>query len=373
MKTEKLIVLIIIAAVLCVGAVMVYQSRNTASRVKKIEGASAGDMLLPELKNSVEAVARIEIIDDEGSLIIARSDDNEWILENRDNYPVDSTKINKLFVDLTDIRIGDRLTDKKEKYENFGLAGERGSAGTIIIRNKSGREIVSLLIGEERKPQESNPDMMMGPGGQFFLRGNDPAVYLASAALYWINPRTSSWVNTNVMSLSSNDIMTVSVDHNSTETFTMSWKDGKPVMTDLESGMELKMPAVSALKSAPASLYLNDVIGAESEKAKGLNFDTVFSTNLKDGTCYIIRLTRDEEKYYMALSAVYDEPYITDEDQASTATLAAVEEKASKAREAVPDFNKKHSAWIYEIMQWNYEKLAKKRSEFIQEAAVKEE
>ncbi len=357
--------MIVIALALCVAAIVVYQAQNKPTTKEVDEGKAIGGALLADLTDAVEDIDRIEITNKEESLILTRTDDNEWLVETYDGYPADHAKINRLIVELTGIKVADRLTDKPEKYEQFGLEGDVGSAGRVRMLDEQGDVIMTLLIGKERETEISRTSMTR-PGGRYLRINNEPYVYLADADVYWINTNFSSWTDTQILSVPANEVVSVGIDHGSTQTFTVEWKDNKPVMDHVEEGMKEKPSELSAIRGALSGLYITGALSEGSDKAHAIEFDATYTARVKDGTIYNVKAGTDGEKYFVKLDASYGEPLITEEDEATTETLAAVMQKAEEAEKAVPEINQKHQKWVYEISKGNYDRLTKRRSDMIE-------
>ena len=365
MKSLQFIIILLAALIISVGAIVLYNQKNVVEPEKAEQQTFTGQMLFAELKQKVSDLAKIEIMQNDDSISLVKDNQKTWILESPYGYPADQKKMNNLIVEITDISIGDRLTDNPEKYDNFGLKGDIGSFGAIVMKDDQDKEIMRLIAGDERKAPP-DPKRIMPPIGRYYRIGNDPGVYLADANLYWLNTRITTWVESRILTFPMTNVMSVSIDHGSTESLSITWEGGTPVLKALDDGMETKTSEINTVRGGLSNLYMKDVLAADSDKAKALVFDTTFTAYLKDGSIYHAKTAAEGEQYYIALSAEYGEPIVSAEDKATTDSMIAIEKAAGEAKKAVPEFNKRHTPWVYEVMDWPYKNLSRKRSDLMQ-------
>lgn len=365
MKSTQFIIILLVALIISVGAIILYNKKDVTAPDKAEKTTLTAQNFFDEFRRSVPDVENIEITQKDASISLMKDDQNAWVLESPYGYPADQKRINSLIVEITDISIGDRLTDNPEKYKNFGLEDDIGSFGVVVMKDKQGKEIMRLVAGDERKAPP-DPQRIMPAVGRYFRIGNDPGVYLANATLYWLNTRITTWVESRIMTFPMTNVMTLNVDHSLTESFSVSWESGKPELKPLDEGMEIKTSEINSIRGGLSNLYMKDVMAADSDKAKALVFDTTFTAHLKDGTIYHAKTASQDERYYIALSAEYGEPILSAEDKATTETMLAAEKSADEANKAVPEFNKRHAPWVYEVTDWPYKNLSRKRSDLMQ-------
>ena len=241
MNSGKLIVLLLVAVALIGGGWYVYQQQNPPKKTGTDDkGLKVGDVLLSRLETMVDAVANIEYANGDGKLILAKKGESQWELASSGGYPADESKVTKLIYDLLDLKVGSRLTSKSDKYAKFGLDSNPASEGSLRILDSDGKVIVALHRGNER---EASADAAMGGGGsgRYIKRHDDPFVYLVDESLYSLNTTMTGWVETEICSIETNIIQAISIDHDSTETFSVDWAMGAPKLDEVTSGMQPKL------------------------------------------------------------------------------------------------------------------------------------
>jgi hypothetical protein len=202
--------------------------------------------------------------------------------------------------------------------------------------------------------------------------GTDPHVFLVKENLYWLDTKVNAWVPTEIVSAPQNKIVDLSIDHNSTETLHLVKKGENLALEKVDDGKREKAYEASAAAGALSNLRLDSVFPAASTITKALDFKTTYTARLSDGTIYTARSASSGGKNYITVSAACGEPVFSDSDKATTTALAAAQKAAEKAKIDVPEFNKKHSPWVYELSEWTAKNLVKKRSEMMEPKPAEE-
>ena len=248
------------------------------------------------------------------------------------------------------------------------MAGDVGQGGALRLSDSQGESIAALVLGERREVDPDAASPARG-GGQFLRRDDDPHVYLSAGdQLARVDTRLIDWADPKVLSVPRDDVVAVAIDHSSTAPVRLRFDDATPVLADMPEGMKLKTYGANGARGAISGLRLTDVLAADARTTDvlALDFDTTYTATLFDGTVYELRLAKSGGKNYLALAASYAEPTLTDDDRASTVTLAAAEEKAAAAERAVPGINDRHAPWIYEVANWAHGNLTKTLSDVVE-------
>ena len=363
MNSGKLIALLVVAAALIGGGWYVYKQQNSAKpAVEETGGLNVGDTLLSKLETMVDGIARIEYAQGDESLALVKKGESEWVVDSSGGYPADASKVSKLVYDLLDLKVGNRLTKKKEKYAKFGLDSDPAVEGSLKILDSSGEVIVALHRGNQREASGSGRG-----GGRFLLRNGDANVYLVDENLYSLNATLTSWVETEFCKVDTDAIQQVTINHGSTETFSADWSSGAPKIDSLTAGMKQKDYEYNNIRGALNGLRLTNVFGGDSETAKALDFQKdQFVAKAKDGSVYHVDTATSGSSYYIKMNAEYGEMITTTADKATTQALALAMANAEKAKAEVPMFNERHGIWVYEVSSYYFNRFTKKRSEMIE-------
>jgi hypothetical protein len=381
MKTRNLAILLVVAAAAVTSAIFSYRRDTSVRPGKPSEDQSwRGAKLLPRLVEKVGDIRRIEIDKAGAKIALVRDDQNNWKVETADGYPADPNRVRQLAFGLSELVASDRLTNDAAKYGDFGVGEEVGQEGTIRMTGASGEEIATLVLGKTRELNvEPGGEMPRAWGGQFVRVGGDPFVYLAGDRTY-AETTLTGWANTEFVKVATDDVMSVEVDHATTESVRLAWDDGKLKLEGaVAKGKRANESKIKSVRSALDHLRFNNVVRADSKQGQAVDFTTTATFKTLSGSIYTMRVGEADEtttptkenaagktKCFVAVGARYGEPFFTDDDTATTPSLAAAKEKAKKAQEAVPSFNESHAPWLFEIAQWNRDNIAPGRYELIE-------
>ena len=362
MKTGRFLVLLTVAVVLCVGAIIVYRQQNAQTASESWRGKK----LFADLSGKVEDIGRIEFTRADNKLDLVRGEENEWRIVSNEGYLADNNRVNRLLFDLTDLSAADRITNDKTKYAKFGVEKEVGEEGGLKISDKKGKPLAVVSLGKRREVP-FDPDLPMRAGGNYLRVGSDPYVYLTNQTELWsLEPKARGWADTAIMSVPSEDLTDIVLATATSGTAHLVWNDGALKPEIVPRGMQEKTSAINDIRSGLSVLRFDEVFGAKTDRAKGIDFYSTLTATAKDGTVYCVRGGKRDTKRYIALGASCGQPFYTDDDKASTITLAAAKKKASEAQAAVPEFNKKHGPWVYEIEGWSYARFIRNPGDFIE-------
>lgn len=365
MKLGKLIALLVVAAALVVGAYMAYNKHNTSTG-REDGGIAPGKPLLAKLPERVGDVARIEIRSEDDSITLVRDDNHNWTVETSGNYPAKAEKVTELVFNLTGLTVGDMVTARQEKYKRFGLEGEVGEEGAIVVADKAAQPIVTLVRGAQRDAPDS-PEAGGRPGGRYVRTPPDPHVYLVSENFYGLGARLRDWIDTEVANVTPDEIIALDIDHGTTESVSLVLDDKQGLtVADIPEDMQVKKYEVNSTRDAMAPLRIEDVLAADSEEAKGIDFSTTYTAKLKTGAVYTVRAGEREGKEFVAVAADYGEMVLLDSDKATTATEAKAREAAEKAKAGIPSFNERHAPWVYQVSDWTGKRFMARRSTMLE-------
>ena len=373
MKPAKFITLLIIAIILVAGAIIAYRKQ---SPTRAPEAEWRGKPLLADMKDKVQDVSKLEITrhmpppQDQATtgttmtlstIVLQRGDANSWKIASKWDYPADPNTVNRVLLALTEAKNSDRLTKNPEKYAAFGVKGDVGEEG-VIKASAADKPMATMILGAARKVN-SESDANVMPGGHYVRVNQDPYVYMTNNDDLWgFTPDITRWVKGEILSVPMDDITAIRLDRPTTATLELVWDDGTLKLPDLPAGMQMKKAGgVDDIRSAMQSLRMEGVLKQGVPEAQGLDFNSSYTANAKDGTIYKVRIAEKGKTGYISMKAEYGQPFFTDEDKKTTTSLANAQKKAETAKNGIAEFNKQHGSWIYALSSYQYEKFIKTR------------
>ena len=221
--------------------------------------------LYPHLIDSLNDVQRVTVRSAEAESVLVRADD-EWQMENRDNFPARFADVKSAILQLADLEILEPKTAKADNYAQLGVEGveQEGSSSRLIeLADGGGATLAALIVGNERDAvalQES-----------YVRRVDEAQSYLVRGALE-LDAEPVEWLETELVDVASKRVKRVAVTP----------YEGDPVIVEKESedasffvlqgiptGYEVRSKAtVSSIGGLLQSLKFTDV--AASARVEGL-------------------------------------------------------------------------------------------------------
>jgi hypothetical protein len=367
MKSKQLAVIVALAAISVGGAYLALSKGGSKS-----SEIARGEPFLPQVADVAPKVVRIELERGgagETTRRELRKEGDGWILVTSDGYPVRFEEVKGLVAGLTSLKIDDRMTAKKERHGELGLAwtaetpdsSGRGARVRLYTSNPDSAEagsaaapVVDVVLGEERA----------NPRAQFVRRfSEDQCWRVLGSVLVDIDPRR--WVEAELLAIPDGEVrgvtfnglalvgtegadgrVTYAAAENATPLAALATESGTVQWTDAR-----KEVATRTLPNWLSRLELDDV-----RRAKGGAPDPTLSA------------TFDMVRGTLKMNAVRD---ASDPSAVWISFEAAPKEGAPSADEInakkkypgdpyIPDwkaFAAKHAGWEYKLPGWKLNAL----------------
>jgi hypothetical protein len=357
-KGGSLKFLVPLAVVATIATVALYQQQE-----RRTGGRFEPRKLLPDL--DIGAIQRVEIRSDEADYALVGSGES-WSLESFPGFPIDENRLRELILALAGLEASDRMTQRPENYERLGV-DDPPAAGRVTLLGPSGSALADVFIGEERRGRPASPGGFSPADGQYVRLVGDPWVYKVGALLT-IDLQPRSWLQRDVLKVETGDLRSVRIDNAATtESFSLarSGSAAFELQEEIPEGMRVKNWAVDNVARALANLTQTDVLAVDDDAAAALDFDGRYTATLKNGVSYVAATAQRDEAYYARIGAVYD----------PAANLGLSDERTSDSVRAqrmedpeliVQRVAERHDPWIYQISEFAYENLTKRRSALLE-------
>lgn len=161
--------------------------------------------VLPDWEQTVAGARQIEIRGENGSFILARTDQG-WIMPSRDDRPVIAGRLAELDAWLAGLIHAGSLTANPDKYARLGVAdsGSEGAATQLRVTGEGGTVLADILLGHSRD------------GRLYFRRPDDPRVYVArhedGVAAQPDIAEATAWLELDFLALGDNEIARADVE-----------------------------------------------------------------------------------------------------------------------------------------------------------------
>ena len=344
MKTKHL-VLLLIAALLLIGLA------NWSGRRRQSPAASlTGTPLLPGF--DVNAVAAVEISEGGQTLRLARID-SAWCVTNAYNYPADFQRLVQRLLALRDVKIG---------QVQRGMKLDEAGATLVKLYDSQGATLASLTLGPTRQARSDAGGMgyYRPSEGRYLSRNDDGQVFLVKESLEDWSTVTESWLDTQILGISADDIATI-------EMRPAAGGDDDAVVLDRTSGSlklvgldeekeQFESGRASGVESALTYLRFNRIADPNlPEETLGFATGNLFRVTLKNGDIYNAALgAAAEGSRYFKVGVESGPP-------STNATLRA------EAEARVASANDRLGRWTFLIASYSADNMVRTRDELVSE------
>jgi hypothetical protein len=309
-----------------------------------------------------DQVARITIGKPGEEVILNRRGAN-FVVANLDNYPAQTSEINKLITTCLDIQTFELYTDNPANHKDLGVT--EPNARVLVKFYKAApadKTDLSLLTGVIVGKQKQQ-----GQGIGYVRRVDDNKVYVAAAQIPQVKKQAMDYVVRVLTSVKREDINSITVSCPNDTYLLMSGDDANTVILEnLAEGKKLNNVIANRVFTALANLTFEDV-NAESAK-RGLLFDRRYLCRLKDTTVYSIWLAKDAGLWFAKCDAQFADqtPVTKTKGEVESDEQLKIKEAKLIARDAAEEFSETHKGWVYQIPDYLAANLTRTSAELLE-------
>lgn len=337
MNNKKLVILAVIAGIMVLWAVLQTQLSGPGAQVAS---SPSGTYLIQGLQP--DKIASLVIGSEDNPVKLNRREDT-FVVSNKDNYPADTSRINKLIINCLDIQILESITSDPANFDELEVTEEK-SSDVLKFMNQQGKVITGLIFGKEQPKTDA----------RYVRLVNSDNVYTAKD-LPSIDDSPMDYIDRQILNVDSSNKKKVTVN-GPDDIYTLRRvtdnNDGGFVLDNMPEGMKLSEPNSQEVLSALSYLNFTDVKKESSLEAE-LNFDSKYIAETENSIRYTFSLAGQGGKTYLKCRAQY-----TGSMPGSENSEEKGDEKLSSYNKAVT-FNETHKGWVYEIADWKAKKFTK--------------
>ncbi len=356
---SNLIVLFLVAVIMLVGAVALYQSQEKSGGQKFQKRK-----LFPSL--NLGDIAQVKISSESDTVDIKKKGDDTWGLESRGGYTIEGDRLHRLVIALADLEAADQMTNNKEKYAKMGLSEAKPENGRVQFFDKEGKVLAGVFIGATRTPPGGDGGFVP-PDGQYIRIEGDDYVYKIKDEIQ-VDKSPTSWLAKEVLKVDAAHLQAVKLDSpKTTDTYSVARVGTEPfkLTSPIPDGFKDKTTMVDGVGRCLSNVQLSDVLPASDPKVAEVDFSTTLTATQKNGLVYTVGVGKLLEDRYIRVAASYDSAAdlsLRDERTSDTVAAKALE----KAETAVANINARHGGWLYKVASYQADNIARKFSDLIE-------
>jgi hypothetical protein len=349
MSNRKLAILSVVAALMVVWAVV--QSRIGHGPGKVSSGAT---YLIQGLDTTKIA-----------SIVIGRGDspvrliwqDKRFVVGNKDNYPAEMSKINKLITSCLDIVTARLITSNPANHDELQVS-EKEAKSLVKFVGRNGQVITGVAVGKSDS-QTRSPYVRLISSEDVYTATEPPQ----------IRDSAMDYIAKEIVNVSRDDVVKVTVT-GPNDTYTLRVDDSNDddiILDNIPEGKKLKTSEAGQVLSALSYVTFNDV-KKESSQEGNLQFKHAYVCKSKDQILYAFNIAKAAEKNYVKCTAEYmgEKEIVVERRKKSKEELKDKEAKFL-AHDRANNFKNKHEGWLYELPGWKAANLTKGLSELLED------
>ena len=244
---KKLHVLILAAAALSAAAWF------ASHREQQRFGVNEGELLVPGLSEQLARIDRVSIAPAGKPSVTLSTEQGQWVVRERNNYPADTQALRKELRKLAEARTLEAKTAQVALYPQLGVQDvDQAEDTTLRLTAYAGdTQVVDIIIG---KP---------GASGSYVRLLDNPQSWQIDQRITL--PRvTVGWLDTQLVSVPRADVQSVAVKPAQGPDYTISKDD--PEQADFaltpapDDGQALNVANINRLGAALSNLQIQDVV-----------------------------------------------------------------------------------------------------------------
>ncbi|MFV1995278.1 MAG: DUF4340 domain-containing protein, partial [Verrucomicrobiales bacterium] len=374
MGKKQVLALLVVLAVVGVIAAAVKMSRSSGV---KASTKGIGEKVFPEFP--INDIAAIRFSSAEGGLDLVRTPESIWVLQQRDDYPADFSRVSGLLKEFWNLKTVQHVEAGPSQFGRLELVspgeGEAGEGeGTLVDFFTAGDDPVnSVLLGKEFLRASDTPNPFGGPGGvpaaRYIRAGNSEDVWLVAEIFSSVDLDPADWLSKDFFKVEKlRSIERISAQKKEDWKLARESEEAEWKLLFLRPDEELDDSKISSQKNAFSNPRFDDIVTGEGAIGKDA---TKFVLETFDGFTYSLELSDELEERKHQLSVKLEaklpskrkpeeEESEEDKKQADEAFAAELERLESKLEK-----EKALEGHVFLVPNFVASPLLKKRSEIL--------
>jgi hypothetical protein len=368
MTRQRFVVLLVVALLVVAGAIWLSHQRSLR------RDDTAGARVLPALASGLNEVSEVRLVKaGEQVAVTLRRDKSDWVVGERANHPADNSKVRKLLIDLSDLKVVEQKTDNPANYAVLGVEDVKAPDATGVRLELAGvPEPTALIVGKSAGSRSS------------YARLAQSAQSLAVSPSITLDTDPRHWLDCSVLDIAAPRVQQVRVTEPTGRSYAARRESREQTdftVPELPKGRVLTSPtAANAGSTALGAFTCDDVRPAVPAPAAAK--DVVRAEfRLFDGTVIAVTGRKEGERHWIHLAPSYDEaqqqlfslpaaePAAAAPDgkaePAAAPAPAATERKPDEVQAEVKQWAARFAGWDYEVPAYKYESLFRPLDELI--------
>jgi len=324
---------------------------------KNLSSDFDAEIVYPNLINSLDQLSSVVLIDKDSTFTLYLKD-NKWVIQERNDFPVDNKKLGELLIKLSRTQKVEPKTSIVDRYARLDLDSlednKESRVKKIILNDRNGDELVNLSVGKRKFTLGSDE------GGTYVLFPDDSQSWLVTGE---INPgvRVRDWVDRSLINIPKERIKKITITHPDGEKVFVEKDNLTDEYLTIRDIPKDKEPIRDSITDETGRTLFNlmfddvaqsDLINFPRDKTVMAKFETF------DGVEIIINLIEDNDKNWLKISGSYK----NNENANALTNEEVTPENWSKVIDAL---NESSRGWVYQFPGYEVSGIKKRMKDLV--------
>ncbi|HVS66842.1 MAG TPA: DUF4340 domain-containing protein [Thermoanaerobaculia bacterium] len=339
----------LLVAAVVLGALSVFSYADSVSRADRFE---SGQKLLPNL--DPDAVAGILVRSPDGSVTLNRQGERFAVAEAQ-GYRARNESVNRLVRGLLDLELDRRVGSGDQLAGELGLEPMAEEGFEVALTNATGGEMVKVRFGDQVEDGQ----------GRFVQRldGEDRTIYRTTGSvLFDLQP--ADYLDKEIA-----DVQASEIERIEGPDFVLARAEDEGTLELVEPSRPTSSTEVSKLSSFLNRLRFEEVYVADDPEVAALRFAPVLRFELDDQSGFVVyHATDGEDRDFVRINGFFGVDRIEIDRDTPDEELEEKSELLKRADE-IDAYNQYHGSWVYQLQDFDAEKLDLRASDLIAESS----
>ena len=290
-RQQQILTALLVVQVVVASVVFWPRRGSTAAASPLLAGVAADD------------IVGLTISDDQGSSLVLRKQDEQWVLPEAEDYPVQASKVEPVLEGLANMDRRTLVARTKESQRQLQVADD-DYARRLVLTTSAGQE-QGLYLGSA--PSYGATHVRLVGEAETYLQRELSAWEVAATA--------SSWIDVSYLRIAADELTEVIVQNAGGTLRIVRDEAGEWTLADLAEGEVLAEYQVSALVSSASNLTVREPLGKTGQAAYGLDEPLAVATLRTATEAYIVNIgAHDPDGRTYVVKASNSDYYVTVSD-----------------------------------------------------------
>lgn len=356
MSKRNLIIIVLVLGIIAV--VTQYVSSHKNSPMDKKVGQP---LVKTDLIGSIDEL----VIKESKGEIHLHKQSGQWLVKQRDDFPVNLKKLRDLFDNLTTYHVSSLVTKNPHRLAHFKVLylsekyDKSKSTGIQLILKEQGKEIYTLVAGKSRDAAATKKQPQQSADGTYVRIGYDPLVYLIKENLSF-NSSPDSWIQKTLISLEKGSINAIRFNMPD-EKYAFVRKEPKAdlLLSNQTSEEQINKSELSNIIDNLENFEIEEILKRSKKHDRLLELKSEIVVEMADLSTFEFQILTETK----AAPAPLKDDQDAEEVKYYVKILEPVGTAINENQKTLYRIAKK---WLFEVDEWQAKKWLKKRADYIE-------